>query len=299
MTQKTKWLDLLINGDARKAEAAKVNDQYIVMIPAANLVDASGSGQNTPTVQGHRAVFDRNGVLLGVDALGWNAEGGFYNTKWPSKADSIYNANAAKTYAPQVFQQMKKDGGWLTKFKNGGSTQPTQDQAMKELMAIVQQAATELQSNKPGQGVQTLAQIANDPQGSQLLDVLVQQIPEAGQIVEAVMKMVGAFKCGGKAKKKVKKGAKGCVPCKKLMRVGGKLVNVLTDCEGNIISKHQAGGYLIPKGQLGLDTDGIVTNDQFKSAKTTYNQGDPTVHYYVGNDGKIVYQVGIRLPISG
>jgi hypothetical protein len=119
---------------------------------------------------------------------------------------------------------------------------------MKELMAIVQQAATELQSNKPGQGVQTLAQIANDPQGSQLLDVLVQQVPEAGQIVEAVMKMVGAFKCGGKAKKKVKKGAKGCVPCKKLMRVGGKLVNVLTDCEGNIISKHQVGGYLIPKG---------------------------------------------------
>jgi hypothetical protein len=56
------------------------------------------------------------------------------------------------------------------------------------------------------------------------------------------------FKCGGKTKKKVKKGAKGCVPCKKLMRVGGKLINVLTDCEGNIISKHQTGGYLIPKG---------------------------------------------------
>jgi hypothetical protein len=97
------------------------------MVPAANLVDASGSGQNTPAVQGHRAVFDKNGVLLGVDALGWNAEGGFYNTKWPSKADSIYNANAAKTYAPQVFLQMKKDGGWMNKFQNGGSTQPAQD----------------------------------------------------------------------------------------------------------------------------------------------------------------------------
>jgi hypothetical protein len=127
---------------------------------------------------------------------------------------------------------------------------------MKELMAIVQQAATELQSNKPGQGVQTLAQIANDPQGSQLLDVLVQQVPEAGQIVEAVVKMVGAFKCGGKTKKKVKKGAKGCVPCKKLMRVGGRLINILVDCEGNIV-KHATGGW-IRKGQIGLNTAGIV-----------------------------------------
>lgn len=289
MTQKTKWLDLLINGDARKAEAAKVNDQYIVMVPAANLVDVSGSGQNTPTVQGHRAVFDKNGVLLGVDALGWNAEGGFYNTKWPSKVDSIYNANAAKTYAPQVFQQMKKDGGWLTKFQNGGSTQPTQDQVMKELMAIVQQAATELQSNKPGQGVQTLAQIANDPQGSQLLDTLVQQVPEAGQIVEAVMKMVGAFKCGGKAKKKVKKGAKGCVPCKKLMKVGGKLINVLTDCEGNIISKHQIGGYLIPKGQVGLTAQFV--QEPYRKAKAGTDAGNANdVHYYLGDDNKIYTQ---------
>lgn len=291
MTQKTKWLDLLINGDTRKAEAAKVNDQYVVMVPAANLVDASGSGQNTPAVQGHRAVFDKNGVLLGVDALGWNAEGGFYNTKWPSKADSVYNANAAKTYAPQVFQQMKKDGGWLTKFQNGGSTQPTQDQVMKELMAIVQQAATELQSNKPGQGVQTLAQIANDPQGSQLLDALVQQVPEAGQIVEAVMNMVGAFKCGGKAKKKVKKGAKGCVPCKKLMRVGGKLVNVWSDCEGNIINKHQTGGWLIPKGYNGLLTDKLVT-DKYRTVNTgTATEG--AEHYYIADDGSLRRQYAV------
>lgn len=288
MTQKTKWLDLLINGDTRQAEVAKGNDQYVVMVPAANLVDASGSGQNTPTVQGHRAVFDRNGVLLGVDALGWNAEGGFYNTKWPSKVDSIYNANAAKTYAPQVFQQMKKDGGWLTKFQNGGSTQPTQEQVMKELMTIVQQAATELQSNKPGQGVQTLAQIANDPQGSQLLDVLVQQIPEAGQIVEAVMKMVGAFKCGGKTKKKVKKGAKGCVPCKKLMRVGGKLINIWSDCEGNII-KHATGGW-IRKGQIGLNTAGIV-KDQFKQDKLSAdNVANLQDRYFLKNDGTLGYQ---------
>ena len=183
----------------------------------------------------------------------------------------------------------KSQGGWMNKFQNGGSTQSTQDQAMKELMAIVQQAATELQSNKPGQGVQTLAQIANDPQGSQLLDVLVQQVPEAGQIVEAVMKMIGAFKCGGKAKKKVKKGAKGCVPCKKLMRVGGKLVNVLTDCEGNIISKHQVGGYLIPKGQVGLTAQFV--QEPYRKAKASTDTGNANdVHYYLGDDNKIYTQ---------
>ena len=182
----------------------------------------------------------------------------------------------------------KSQGGWLNKFQNGGSTQPTQDQVMKELMAIVQQAATELQSNKPGQGVQTLAQIANDPQGSQLLDTLVQQVPEAGQIVEAVMKMIGSFKCGGKTKKKVKKGAKGCVPCKKLMRVGGKLVNVWSDCEGNIINKHQAGGWLIPKGE-----DGLEARYKVSSAYRTNKTGTGTIgqqHYFIGADGNLYNQ---------
>ena len=196
----------------------------------------------------------------------------------------------------------KSQGGWMNKFQNGGSTQPTQDQAMKELMAIVQQAATELQSNKPGQGVQTLAQIANDPQGSQLLDVLVQQVPEAGQIVEAVMKMVGAFKCGGKTKKKVKKGAKGCVPCKKLMRVGGKLINVWSDCEGNIISKHQVGGW-IRKGYEGLkignttiggfSNDHLMTLDKIKALQDVQN--NTARYYYDPTDGsvkKVKYENG-------
>jgi hypothetical protein len=80
------------------------------------------------------------------------------------------------------------------------------------------------------------------------------------------------FKCGGKTKKKVKKGAKGCVPCKKLMKVGGRLINVLTDCEGNIISKHQAGGWLIPKGEEGLETKYKVS-----SAYRTNKTGTGTV----------------------
>jgi hypothetical protein len=95
------------------------------------------------------------------------------------------------------------------------------------------------------------------------------------------------FKCGGKTKKKVKKGAKGCVPCKKLMKVGGKLINVWTDCEGNIISKHQVGGW-IRKGYDGLkigDTliggfsnHHLMTLDKIKALQGV--QDGTTRHYY-------------------
>lgn len=216
-------------------------------------------------------------------------------------------AEAQKNARSNLFQKgvhwvgdkLTQVGDRLSRFEEGGvaTQQPSQDQVMKELMAIVQQAATELQSNKPGQGVQTLAQIANDPQGSQLLDALVQQVPEAGQIVEAVMKMVGAFKCGGKTKKKIKKGAKGCVPCKKLMRVGGKLVNVWSDCEGNIISKHQVGGRFIPKAEKGftkeqlamLNTDHNLDWALKQNASTSMKQGIQGTKYYLGDDGKTLY----------
>lgn len=295
-----KQISLVIDGVQRKASASRGADgQYVVFLPAKELVDGSGQGKANPNVQGHVATFDKDGNLLKVDAVGWGAEVGFYNTGWPSKPDSVYNANAAKEYAPQVFRQMKS-GGWLNKFQSGGMTptqQPSQEQVMKELMSIVQQAATELQANKPGQGVQTLAQIASDPQGSQLLDALVQQVPEAGQIVEAVMKMIDAFKCGGKTKKKVKKGAKGCIPCKKLMRIGGMLTNVMVDCEGNIISKHQAGGRFIPKAEKGLTDEQLAMLDtshdlnwaKGQAASVTTKTGKEGTYYYLGDDGNTLY----------
>lgn len=145
----------------------------------------------------------------------------------------------------------KKDGGWLTKFENGGQTtqavSPEQD-----VMDTIDAAIGEIQTKRPGQAVQKLAAMMQDPNYSMIIDMIKQEYPQIEGVLNTVEQMIGSFKCGGKTKKKVKKGAKGCVPCKKLMKVGGKLINVWSDCEGNIISKHQAGGWLIPKGDDGL-----------------------------------------------
>lgn len=293
------------NKDNSRTETKTVNDngklkelQLTITGPDSTMVVTGDKYRTTVPLRGNRPVAAEE-VLIEQKAP---------NGMWLNSLIPFYDGDVKGTQkkARSLWQlpevEGKSQGGWMNKFQNGDSEQSAQNQAMKELMAIVQQAATELQSNKPGQGVQTLAQIANDPQGSQLLDALVQQIPEAGQIVEVVMKMVGAYKCGGKTKKKVKKGAKGCVPCKKLMRVGGKLVNVLTDCEGNIISKHQAGGW-IRKGNTGFNT--AVLNEAYTKAAIAAPQSGKTgeVHYYQDTDGSWKKQTwtygGSGSPFSG
>lgn len=152
-----------------------------------------------------------------------------------------------------VGRGIEKAGNWLQRFEDGGTTQqvasPEQD-----VMNTIDAAIGEIQNKRPGQAVQKLAAMMQDPNYSMIIDMIKQEYPQIEGVLNTVEQMVGAFKCGGKTKKKVKKGAKGCVPCKKLMRVGGKLINVLTDCEGNIISKHQTGGWLIPKGEDGMLT---------------------------------------------
>lgn len=146
-----------------------------------------------------------------------------------------------------VGRGIEKAGNWLQRFENGGTTQSAVS-TEQDVMNTIDAAIGEIQTKRPGQAVQKLAAMMQDPNYSMIIDMIKQEYPQIEGILNTVEQMVGAFKCGGKAKKKVKKGAKGCVPCKKLMRVGGKLVNVWSDCEGNIISKHQVGGYLIPKG---------------------------------------------------
>jgi hypothetical protein len=136
-----------------------------------------------------------------------------------------------------------------------------------------------------------------DPNYSMIIDMLKQEYPQVENVLNIVERMIGAYKCGGKTKKKVKKGAKGCVPCKKLMRVGGKLVNVWSDCEGNIISKHQAGGRFIPKAEKGftdeqlamLNTDHNLDWALKQNASTSMKQGIQGTKYYLGADGKTLY----------
>jgi hypothetical protein len=137
---------------------------------------------------------------------------------------------------------------------------------MKELLLIINGAAKELSTKQPGDNVTYLAQVMQDPQEVELIDAIISEFPDVQTIIDQVSQLSSQmFKCGGKAKKKVKKGAKGCVPCKKLMKVGGKLINVWSDCEGNIISKHQAGGW-IRKGNTGFNT--AVLNEAYTKAAT-------------------------------
>lgn len=187
-----------------------------------------------------------------------------------------------------VGRGIEKAGNWLQRFENGGTTQSAVS-TEQDVMNTIDAAIGEIQTKRPGQAVQKLAAMMQDPSYSMIIDMVKQKYPQIEDVLRTVEQMVGAYKCGGKAKKKVKKGAKGCVPCKKLMRVGGKLINVLTDCEGNIISKHQVGGYLIPKGQVGLTAQFV--QEPYRKAKASTDTGNANdVHYYLGDDNKIYTQ---------
>ena len=136
---------------------------------------------------------------------------------------------------------------WLNKFQEGGQISKVKQQ----LLAVIQQASKELQSGKPGQGVQALAQIMQDQQGSALLDQLAQEMPEVGQFLEMIQQAISgtaSAKNGAKLlvskyhheipePQKNKTGGCACKNHKILMKIGGKLQNVEVDCEGNIVYK--------------------------------------------------------------
>ena len=129
----------------------------------------------------------------------------------------------------------------------------SQDQSMKQLYALILSADEEIKQGQAGTSAMYLAELMQDPKAAALIDQIAASDPEVQSVLDQIDAMVGFQKRGGCAKKKrVRKAAKGCKPCKQLMKIGGKLVNVLTDCEGNIIHKHQSGGWLIPKGENGL-----------------------------------------------
>lgn len=192
-------------------------------------------------------------------------------------------------------------GGWLAKFDLGGTMQqpdPDAQKRMKELLLIINGAAKELSTKQPGDNVAYLAQVMQNPQEAALIEAIIAEIPDAQEVIDQVSQLSSQmFKCGGKAKKKVKKGAKGCVPCKKLLKVGGKLVNVWSDCEGNIISKHQIGGW-IRKGYEGLkignttiegfSADHLLTLDQIKASQGVQNE---TTRYYYDPTDKFVKRI--------
>lgn len=199
--------------------------------------------------------------------------------------------------------KIKKQGGYLTKYALGGATQQASSQEEeKGLITLIDAAYQEVASGKPGDSFVYVAQLLQDAEAMVKLDALKAKDPNIEDKLNAIEEVAMAnsmyMKRGGcvKSKKtKVKKGAKGCVPCKKLMRIGGKLVNVLTDCEGNIISKHQAGGW-IPKADEG--TELLERRRQAllkKNDMNWLNQQDATVtanQKYYTRDGKLYLAKG-------
>lgn len=226
---------------------------------------------------------------------------------WQSVKDEILvpmkNRIAPKWNGLLDKAKIKKQGGYLTKYALGGATQQTNSQEEeKGLKTLIDSAYQEVASGKPGDSFIYVAQLLQDAEAMVKIDALKAKDPSIEDKLNAIEEVAMAnsmyMKRGGcvKSKKaKVKKGAKGCVPCKKLMRIGGKLVNVLTDCEGNVISKHQAGGW-IPKADQGAELLERQRQALLKKNDMNWlNQQDATVtanQKYYTKDGNLYLAKG-------
>lgn len=287
-------ITLNINGKKRYAEAVwnPKTQQYLTLLPAEELIDRSSPANgDAPDVQGHLATFDKDGKLLGVEALGWGPEGGFYGTKWPTTADSIYNANAAKTYSTQVFKQVKRqeNGGNMnySQYLQEGGAAPQQggQNAQQQIIALVQ-AAMSGDKNAADQ-INQIMQAAQ--QGDQQATQIAQLIQEVAQQMQGGAE---AMKCGGKVKAKVKKkevggfvrkAGTGCA-CQ-LKKVGGRLIEV-DGCTGLPVKKN--GGIMkfetpaqgitytnIPNSLYAIGSDGQLYQKTSFNGNTYYSTPIP------------------------
>ena len=240
------YINLNINGEKRWAHAGwdPEKQQYWSLLPAKNLQDSTyPAGDGTePDVQGHLATFDKDGKLLGVQAMHWGVEGGldgFYPTQWPTKADSIYNANAAKTYSTQVFKQVprQENGGNMNYYQylqEGGAAEDQMGQVVSQVIAALKQ--------NPEETLKKLREMGE--QGEQLFEMAVQSDPELQEMFSQSMKCGGKVrpkvkkdKCGGKVRPKVKKAK-----CGKKLQEGDKIKKVSTGCSCQL---KKVGGRLI------------------------------------------------------
>lgn len=292
-------ITLNINGKKRYAEAVwnPKTQQYLTLLPAEELIDGSSPANgDAPDVQGHLATFDKDGKLLGVEALGWGPEGGFYGTKWPTPADSVYNANAAKTYAPQVFKQVKRqeNGGnmnYSQYLQEGGAAEDQMGQVVSQVIAALKQ--------NPKETLKKLQEMGE--QGDQLLEMAIKADPELQQMFSDTMK------CGGKVKAKVKKkevggfvrkAGTGCA-CQ-LKKVGGRLIEV-DGCTGLPVKRD--GGIMkfeIPATKLQINNQGgaksayeiAQENIQKNRVYTVHNDGKGIKNYITDNYGNVYYDNG-------
>lgn len=130
---------------------------------------------------------------------------------------------------------------WLNKFQQGGQI----DKVTKQLVNLIGRAYKEIQQGNPGEATQQLMQVMQDPQGGQLLSNLAQQMPEVGEalntitkVIEEMMNKSQSMEEGGQFIPEQKSGGNcGCSKYKKLFRIGGKICQVTVDCNGNIVNE--------------------------------------------------------------
>lgn len=140
-------------------------------------------------------------------------------------------------------------------------------QVLNQVVSIIETAGKEIQEGEVGKGTQALVQLLQDKQGVELVAQVVEQAPEFGQIVEAVAQAMQQPQSAEKGA--ILEAANGCKTCrnyKQLMRRGGKVVEILVDCNGRPVIKAKK-GCKVRKGQLGL-SDGIV-NEKYTKAYST------------------------------
>ena len=301
-----KEINLKIKGSNRPATAwfDEQQRQYNAFVPAAKVVDGSGMGYENPSVQAHMSTFDENGDLVGVDAYGYGAEGGFYSTPWPTKQDSIYNANAAKQYAPQVFNQVKKKqiGGLMNYsqyLQQGGGIENQIAQLVQAALSGDQQANSQIEQ------IMQAAQ-KGDKQAQQIAQ-MIQQIAQQLQGEQGESAQTEAMKCGGKMRAKVKKAACGKkmqmgaeikkskkVCACQLKKVGGKLIEV-DGCtglpihrDGGSVNKFQPGGTIyVNRGGNRVDFDHNKDVQGLHDYEYYINRDGKNKMYAKGKDGKI------------
>lgn len=168
---------------------------------------------------------------------------------------------------------------WLNKFQDGGKLR----QVIGSLTSLVKRA-----QNKDTEAIQQIKAILEDIEAAPMLDMIRKTVPDLIEAMEGIAQSVSfernggamylkSLKCGGKAKKKVKKsedgqkleatparlakGKKLC-PCS-LKKIGGRIVEV--DCDGNIVW-NKNGGYMVVKAQ-----DGLTIGDSLIPGFSAYN----------------------------
>lgn len=188
-------------------------------------------------------------------------------------------ANDYKSVLGHILDAIRglKQGGYLQKYASGGKSQ---NQILSQVMQIIKKAANEIQRQSPGEGVSQLIQLMQDPNGSQVLQTIASQYPEAGQIISAAQEY--ASQLAKKGSKLLKKAGCGCGTTKKLMKSGGKLIEIEVDCNGLPIFAKK--GTKLLKGQIGLDSNKLL-NKEYRGYKSG-SAGDAQYHFYLGDDGK-------------